>query len=41
MARKQYDSYQYEDSDNIYTYPNSNVLINILDEQDFEKLQQV
>lgn len=40
MARKQYDSYQYEDPDNIYTYPNSNVLINILDEQDFEKLQQ-
>lgn len=40
MARKQYDSYQYEDYDNIYTYPNSKVLINKLDEQDFEKLQQ-
>lgn len=40
MARKQYYSYQYEDPDNIYTYPNSKVLINKLDEQDFEKLQQ-
>lgn len=40
MSRKQYDSYQYEDPDNIYTYPNSKVLINKLDEQDFEKLQQ-
>ncbi|GAB2025051.1 hypothetical protein [Lactovum odontotermitis] len=37
MARKKYDSYQYNDPDNIYTYPNSSVLINKIDEKDPQK----
>ena len=41
MVRKKYDSYQYDDPDNIYTYPDSEVLINKFDERDVQKARKL
>lgn len=40
MVRKQYESYKYLDPDNIYTYPDSSVLINKFDERDAAKARE-
>jgi cell filamentation protein len=41
MVKKSYENSEYEDPDNIYTYPNSSVLINKQNEQDAQKQREL
>ncbi|MDU6267867.1 MAG: hypothetical protein E6606_05455 [Streptococcus mitis] len=41
MKRKCYDSYDYIDPDNLYTYPDSSVLRNKQEEQDEHKARDL
>jgi len=41
MKRKCYDSYDYIDPDNLYTYPDSSVLRNKQEERDEQKAREL
>lgn len=40
MSRNKYEEYTYIDYDNIYTYPDTNILINKFNEKSLESLKR-
>lgn len=40
MSRNKYEEYTYIDYDNIYTYPDTNILINKFNEKSLESLKK-